>query len=85
MFDFEIRFIFIENQGEGMIISEYPHARRFLMSVYNINKDGLFSGGQRIYTWDRNRFSWYVINMAAGSASDYQLNQSNIKYCYIAF
>lgn len=85
MFDFKIRFIFIEKQSEGMIISEYPNAVCFLMSVYDTNKDMLFSGGQRIYTWDRNRFSWYVINVAGGSARNYQLNEKNIKYCYIAF
>lgn len=68
-----------------MITSEHPNATRFLMSVYNTNEDGLFSGGQRIYTWDRNRFSWYVINIAAGSAYVYQLNEKNIEYCYIAF
>ena len=68
-----------------MIICEYPNAIRFLMSVYNVNKERLYSGGQRIYTWGRNRFSWYVINVAGGSASGYQLNEKNKKYCYIAF
>ena len=82
MFDFEIHFIFIENYVEGMMISEKPSALYFLMSVYDVKKDYLSSPRKRIYTWDRNRFSWYIKDI---SGARYQLNEKGMKYCYIAF
>lgn len=84
MFNFEIRFIFIEEQYNGMLINDNPHPYCFLMSVYNTNKDKLYSTGERIYTWDRNRFSWYVISVTGGGQR-YQLNENGYKYCYIGF
>ena len=49
------------------------------MSVYDTEKDEMYNGN-RYYTWNNNRFSWY-------SASGYsaQLNDKGKKYCYIAF
>ena len=63
-------------------MSGSPSASRFLMSVYNISKDQLYSSGERIYTWDRNKFSWYALYV---SSATYQLNKSGQKYCYITF
>ena len=83
MFDFEIHFIFIENYVEGMVISEKPSVLYFLMSVYDVKKDNLSSPRKRIYTWDRNRFSWYIKDTSGGAR--YQLNEKGTKYCYIAF
>lgn len=80
MFDFQIRFIFIEEAYNGMVSSGNgltPY--QFLMSVYDTEKDEMYQGN-RYYTWNNNRFSWY-------SALGYtpQLNYGNRKYYYIGF
>ena len=83
MFDFEIHFIFIESWDYGMLNDGYLNASSFLMSVYNTSADELYSPDKRVYTWDRNSFSWYVTNDVG--APDLQLNTAAMKYCYIAF
>ena len=83
MFDFEIHFIFIESWDYGMLTDSYPTSNCFLMSVYNTSVDRLYSTEKRIYTWDRNSFSWYVTSDVG--APELQLNSAEGKYCYIAF
>ena len=66
-----------------MLTDGYPTSSCFLMSVYNASVDRLYSTDERIYTWDRNSFSWYVTSDIGADES--QLNTANMKYCYIAF
>ena len=83
MFDFEIHFIFIESYNYGMLDDGFLKESYFLMSVYNTSCDDFSRPDARVYTWDRNRFSWYVTS--AVGAPDLQLNTAAMKYCYIAF
>ena len=80
MFEFPVHFIFIEEAVNGMVnrgngLTEY----QFLMSVYATQRDELYNG-ERYYTWNNNRFSWYTESGYLG-----QLNDAQRKYCYIAF
>ena len=49
------------------------------MSAYATQKDDLYNG-ERYYTWNNNRFSWYTASGYLG-----QLNDAGRRYCYIAF
>ena len=80
MFNFKIHFIFIEEAYNGMTSRGSGIAiDQFLMSVYDTEKDEMYSG-DRYYTWNNNRFSWY-----SKAGYTYQLNYADRKYCYIAF
>lgn len=76
MFDFKIRFIFIEETLNGM---RGNNSSAFLMSVYGTEGEELNSG-RRYFTWNNNSFSWYS---TIGYVN--QLNYLNRKYCYVAF
>lgn len=53
---------------------------QFLMSVRATRRDEMFDSKGRYYTWDNNRFSWF-----SREGDVPQLNDTSIKYYYVAF
>ena len=81
MFDFAIHFILIEEADNGMVDNiNRLSPSQFLMSVRATQRDEMYDSKGRYYTWNNNRFSWFT-----GEGKIPQLNNTSIKYYYVAF